>query len=164
MNDFLKKIAPTLAAFLGSPAAGVAVELLSNALNVTEPEVEARLSAPLSSADIAAIRQAEIAAKAKEQELGIRAEELLIEDRKSAREMYAQTRAITPQLLSWLVVAATIWLEGYVLLYGIPAGANDLVVGRVLGTLDMAFGTVLAFWLGSSHGSTVKTEMLKKAD
>ncbi|HEY3159805.1 MAG TPA: hypothetical protein VGJ78_12655, partial [Vicinamibacterales bacterium] len=59
--------------------------------------------------------------------------------------------ARTPAVLSWTIVAATLFLEGWVLIYGVPPGAPDVVVGRVLGTLDVAFITVLTFWLGTAH-------------
>ena len=163
--DYLKSIAPTIASFLGGPAAGMAVELLQQHLGLAamdKTDVEAYItSGNLTSADLTAIRVAEIEAKAKELELGIRAEELIVQDRKSARDMFVSTRAITPQVLSWFVVVAAVLLEGWILIYGLPPSANELVIGRVLGTLDMAFGTVLAFWLGSSHSSAVKTEIME---
>ena len=164
-TDYLKAIAPTIASFLGSPAAGVAVELLQQHLGLAatdKADVEEYItSGKLTSADLAAIKQAEIAAKAKEQELGIRAEELIVKDRQGARDMFVATRSITPQVLSWFVIVATVFLEGYILLYGLPPVTSELVVGRVLGTLDTAFATVLAFWLGSSHGSSIKTDMME---
>ena len=60
-------------------------------------------------------------------------------------------------------LVATVGLEGYVLTKGMPSEVPDIVAGRILGTLDMAFGTVLAFWLGSSRGSQVKDSALANA-
>jgi hypothetical protein len=46
--------------------------------------------------------------------------------------------------------------------YGKPTGLDDVILGRMLGTIDMAFGLVLSFWLGTSHGSRTKDELLGK--
>lgn len=95
--------------------------------------------------------------------LAVRRDEIAAQDRDSARRMAAETKAHTPAVLSWLIVGATLGLEGYVLLCGIPAGASELVVGRVLGTLDMAFGTTLAYWLGTSASSRAKDDVIRLA-
>ena len=52
---------------------------------------------------VASIQQAEIALKAKAQELGLDFEQLATADRKSARELQKDTHSIIPPLLALLV-------------------------------------------------------------
>jgi hypothetical protein len=46
-------------------------------------------------------------------------------------------------------------------LTGLPQGASELVVGRVLGLLDAIAMMVLAYWYGTSSSSAMKTELLR---
>jgi len=63
----------------------------------------------------------------------------------------AALRARTPAVLSWVIVAAALGLEGYVMIMGVPPNAPDVVIGRILGTLDAALITVISYWLGAAH-------------
>jgi hypothetical protein len=85
--------------------------------------------------------------------------QLEADDRKDARAMFVATRARTPAVLSWVVVIGFFGVTGFLLKYGQPSDLDDLLLGRLLGTLDAAFATVLAFWLGSSFGSRQKDEL-----
>jgi len=94
--------------------------------------------------------------------LDIDLERISASDRDSARKMAVETKAWTPAVLSWLIIVATLGIEGYILVNGVPAQVNDLVAGRILGTLDMAFMTVLTFWLGTSNSSRNKDATISK--
>lgn len=158
--DWLLKIAPTVASALGGPLAGIAVSALGTAFGIPDA-TQAKITDVLQSSSmtgeqIAAIKQAELVLKQHESDNGFKFAELDVRDRESARAMQIANKSNTPEVLSWIIVLATLGLEGYVLLYGLPPGAPDLVVGRVLGTLDTAFATVLAFWLGSSVSNRLK--------
>jgi hypothetical protein len=72
-----------------------------------------------------------------------------------------QTSARTPAVLSWIVVIATFVMYGFLLRHGNPAALDDVILGRILGTLDTAFGVVLAFWLGTSFSSRQKDDTIK---
>lgn len=155
--EWVAKIAPTVATALGGPLAGMAVTALAQALGVPESEVMPALqSSTLTGEQIAKIKVAEIELKQKESDNGFKFAELDVRDRESARAMQVANKSNTPEILSWIIVLATLGLEGYVLLIGLPPGAPDLVIGRILGTLDAAFTTVLAFWLGSSVSNRIK--------
>jgi hypothetical protein len=157
VKDILKALAPTAATLIGGPLAGMAVKAIGDAIGIDEPTQEKIAAAvtggQLSGEQVVAMRQADNALKAKLAELEIRAEELEVQDRDSARDMQAQTRAKTPALLSWLIVGAALGLEGYVMIAGIPSAVQDLVAGRILGTLDAALMTVITFWLGAAHNA-----------
>ena len=155
--EWLLKLAPTVATALGGPLAGIAVSALGNALGVAPEKVNDLLqSGQMTGEQIAAIKVAELELKQKESDNGFKFAELDVRDRESARQMQIANKSLTPEILSWMIVVATIGLEGYVLIFGLPSVAPDLVIGRILGTLDTAFATVLAFWLGSSVSNRIK--------
>lgn len=60
-------------------------------------------------------------------------------------------RSRTPAVLSWIIVAAALGLEGYVMIYGLSAAVPEVVAGRILGTMDAALITVITYWLGAAH-------------
>lgn len=165
LRDILQPIVTTLATAVGGPFAGMAVEAIGGALGMDKPTIEtvtkALTQGQLSGEQVAALKAAEQAFILRCKELDIDVAKLAVEDRKDARAMLIATRARTPALLSWAVILGTFAIYGYLLQVGKPA-LDDIILGRMLGTLDMAFGVVLAFWLGTSHGSRTKDEALAK--
>lgn len=155
LKEFLGKLAPTAARMIGGPLAGMAVEALGEAIGMSEPTAEkiaeAVTKGTLTAEQVAAMRQADDALKVKLVELNIKLEDIAAADRKDARAMMVSTGAKTPAVLSWIVVVATLGFEGWVLIFGLPINSDPVILGRVLGTLDMAFATVLTFWLGAAH-------------
>lgn len=157
--DKLKKIlgalVPTAARMIGGPLAEMAVVEIGNAIGLTEPTAEkiaqAVTDGKLTAEQFKAMRDADDALKVKLTELGIKLEEVEAGDRKDARAMMIATGAKTPAVLSWVVVVVTMFLEGWCLIAGVPEKADLVIIGRVLGTLDAAFVTVLSFWLGAAH-------------
>lgn len=170
MLELLKSLAPTVASALGGPLAGAAVTALGSIFGTpaTADAITTVLQeGKMTPEQISSLKELELKYKNEEAERGFKyAEleykraELEVVDRKSAREMQTQTRSYTPEVLSWLIILATLSLEGYVLIRGIPPEVSELVAGRILGTLDMAFGTVLAFWLGTSFSSRNKDAVI----
>jgi hypothetical protein len=79
-------------------------------------------------------------------------------DRDSARKREIAVRDWTPRALAIAVVAVTAFLEGWVLLHGLPASIDGVVAGRILGTLDAATMLVLSYYFGSSVGSLAKDD------
>lgn len=154
-KDILKTLAPIAGSLIGGPLGGMALKTIADAIGVDdatqEKVAEAITGGKLNPEQIVALRQADDALKVRLEELGIKRDQMVYDDRKDARAMMVATRATTPAWLSWIIVAATMFLEGWVLIEGLPDKADPLIVGRVLGTLDVAFATVLAFWLGTSH-------------
>ena len=114
----------------------------------------------LTSDQIASVQQAEIALKAKAQELGLDFEQLAVTDRKSAREMQSNTHSFIPPVLAILV---TIGFFG--ILYGLMTEqfkTSDALL-LMLGSLGTAWTGVIAFYFGSSAGSQAKDAMLHKS-
>ena len=161
--DWLKTIAPTIATALGGPLAGLAVNAVSSALGIDPDKVNDTISSGKLTADqIASIQQAEIALKAKAQELGLNFEQLAVEDRKSARQMQMTTGSYIPPLLSVMIVVAWATIQWFLLTHIIDGSMRELIA-RVLGTLDGALMLVLSFYFGSSSGSQAKDQMLHQS-
>lgn len=92
--EVLKTLAPTVAAALGGPLAGLAVEALSKVFGwtgATKEKVESILSGPLSTEDRARILEAEVNLKIKEQELNFKFQELAVLDRQKEHEQTQTT-------------------------------------------------------------------------
>jgi len=66
-------------------------------------------------------------------------------------------------LLTWIIVLITLTAEGLLLFHAMPANADPIILGRVLGTMDTALVMVLSFWFGTNSNSQRKTELLAQA-
>ena len=172
------KSAPMLGGLLGGPpgaAVGAVGAMIASALGVggSADEVAQALTvnpdAAVKLKQIEADRQVELQKLVAQQAIAAsqeRTAQLQTEanDRDSARK--ASVAGGTMRPLFWLsltLLLATLGTEGVVLFHGYPASVPDLVVGRVLGLMDSVAMMVLAFWYGSSSGSTHKTELLNRA-
>jgi hypothetical protein len=159
--DWLKTIAPTIATALGGPLAGLAIEAVSKAIGIDPKDVQSTISEGKLSADqIMLLKQAEIAMAARAQEMGLDFAKLNVEDRKSAREMQAETRSYIPAILA---VSVTIGFFG--ILIGMMTEtfkASDALM-LMLGSLGTAWTGIIAFYFGSSAGSQAKDDLLHQS-
>lgn len=93
--DILKKIAPTVAAALGGPMAGLAVDAIGKAFGweaATKQKVEDFLTqGQMSGEDVSKIRMAEIELIRQERELGFKFAELEVKDRQHEHEQTQDT-------------------------------------------------------------------------
>lgn len=163
MDDFfgfLKKIAPTVAGFVGTPAAGIAVEALINAFDGDEEKANAimRGETQLTSDDIARIKIAEIQAATRAKELDIQIEQIYAEDRKSAREREAVVKDNMPKILAFMLVGSFVAMC-FAVLYG-ENSIDSVLAGTVIGYLSAKANDVSAYYFGSSAGSARKTEIM----
>ena len=168
MNDFLMSVAPTIASALLGPLGGVAVAGLGKIFgidNATTTDItKAIQSGKLTPDQLADIQKLELQFKNDEAERGFKYSELEFKDRDSARNLAVQTHSITPSLLTWLVVVLVLTAEGLMLFNVVPPGADPIILGRILGTMDSALIMVLSFWFGSNSNSQRKTELLAQAN
>ena len=164
MNDFLKTLAPLLGTAIAGPFGGVAASFLADKLGVPEKTVQAVTEAldagKMTPEQVAQIKLAEIEFKKWCGDNQLKREQLEFDDRRSARDMQIATKSVTPSILTWIVVILCLTFEGLMLFGQMPKPASEIVLGRVLGTLDSALMMVLAFWFGSSHGSQNKDALL----
>ena len=163
-QSLIKQVAPTVATALLGPMGGVAIGALGNVLGVSEPTQEKIAAAiqqgQMTPEQVTALKELELKFKAEEAERGFRYAELAYKDTADARSLAASTHAITPAILTWVVVVLCLGLEGSMIFGFTPKGLDDIVLGRVMGTLDSALMLVLGFWFGSSHGSQNKDALL----
>lgn len=160
----LKSIAPTLATAVLGPLGGVAVAAIGNAMGVSEPTqdkiAKALSNGQLTPEALAKLQELELKYKNDEAQRGITYAELAYKDVDSARNLAVQTHTITPSLLTWLIVLITLGSEGALMFNAMPHTIDDIVLGRILGTMDAALVMVLGYWFGSNQNSQRKTELL----
>lgn len=165
--DFLKTIAPWIATALGGPLGGIAIDMATQALGVSDKTADGlkKALAGVSAEDMLKLKQAEQDFQAKMTELGYKniadLEAIAAGDRKSAREMQMTTRSRIPAILSVIVT-----LGYFGLLLGMLGGwlkvSDSQALLLMLGSLTTGWGVVMAYWFGSTSGSVAKSELLAK--
>ena len=167
MNDWLKTLAPLLGTALGGPLGGAAASFIADKLGIENKTIEAVSdvlnSGKMSPDQIAQIKLAEVDFKKFMADHDIKLEQIAVDDRKSARDMFSSTQSLTPSILTWIIVTITLAAEGALLFNQVPPGADPIIIGRVLGTMDSALVLVLGFWFGSNSGSARTKELLAQA-
>jgi hypothetical protein len=159
--DWLKTIAPTIATALGGPLAGLAIEAVSKAIGIDPKDVQSTISEGKLSADqIMLLKQAEIQMAARAQEMGLDFAKLNVEDRKSAREMQAETRSYIPAVLA---VSVTIGFFGILIGMMTETFKTSDALMLMLGSLGTAWTGIIAFYFGSSAGSQAKDDLLHQS-
>ena len=163
----LKSLAPTVASALAGPLGGVAVSAIGGLLGVTDATqdkiADAIQAGQMTPEQISQLKALELQYQNNEKERGFKYAELAFKDRDSARE--ANVQGGTQRHLFWLslaLLAATLGCEILVLFKGYPASTSEIIVGRVLGLMDSVALMVLAYWYGSSNGSSQKSELLSR--
>ena len=164
--DWLKQIAPTAATLLGGPLAGMAVDAIGKALNLsdaTKDQVKDVLnSGTLNAEQVASIKQAEAELALKVQQLDIDMEKVHAGDRASARDMAVKTGDTwTPRIIA-LVVFIVWGAVNWKLFNGTISGDMRELVARALGTLDATLMAVIYYYFGSSAGSKEKTHAMSE--
>ena len=159
--SWLESIAPTIATAMGGPLAGMAVEAISKAIGVDPTEVQNTInSGKMTSDQIASLQQAELALKARAQELGLDFAKLAVDDRKSARELQATTRSYIPPALAILV---TVGFFGILIGMMMETFKTSEALMLMLGSLGTAWTGIIAFYFGSSAGSQAKDDLLHRS-
>ena len=159
--DWLKTIAPTIATALGGPLAGLAIEAVSKAIGIDPKDVQSTISEGKLSADqIMLLKQAEIQMAARAQEMGLDFAKLGNEDRKSAREMQAETRSYIPAILA---VVVTIGFFGILIGMMTETFKTSDALMLMLGSLGTAWTGIIGFYFGSSASSQNKDNLLHQS-
>ena len=161
------KAAPILGTLLGGPAGAAVGAIVASALGTGNDPAEVEKAIAADPAALVKLREIEASKK-------IRLEELAADlakhdlataaaDRDSAREREAKTGdTFTPRSLALLVTFGFFGVLAWLLVEGKPAQGGDALL-VMLGALGGAWGSVIAYYFGSSAGSAAKTELLRKA-
>jgi len=159
--EWLKMIAPTIATAVGGPFGTMAYGLIAHELGVSPDEAKSTIEAGKLTADqIASVQLAEVQIKAKAQELNLDFAQLVVADRKSAREMQAQTRSYIPAILA---IAVTIGFFGILIGMMTETFKTSDALMLMLGSLGTAWTGIIAFYFGSSAGSQAKDDLLHQS-
>lgn len=159
--DWLKAIAPTLATAIAGPFGTMAYGLAATALGVSPEEAQKTIeSGKLTSEQIASVQQAEIAIKARAQELGLDFAKLENEDRKSARDMQISTKSWIPAVLA---IAVTIGFFGILIGMMTDTFKTSDALMLMLGSLGTAWTGIIGFYFGSSASSQNKDNLLHQS-
>lgn len=172
LTTLLARAAPWLAAAAGGPAgiAGMALKTLAQTLGSTSGTLESVTSALVGATpdQIRQLKQADLEFRVRMQELGFKSEadmlRIAADDRADARKNNVASGMNWHIFwLSIVLLLVCLGSEVAVLFIGYPAGLPDLVVGRVLGLLDAVAMMVLAYWYGTTAGSSRKTDLLAQS-
>lgn len=172
----LGKVAPWIAATMGGPAAGLAVDALCKAAGLAPSLENAQKAAEMAAAgtltgeQFLKLQEIEKTHEKDMQAIGYQSlkdiEEIAYKDRQSAREREEKTGdSWTPRILASVVVVGFLWSLFYVL-SGRAKSATDpalaTLVGSLIGYASAKADTVVGYYFGSSAGSSRKDEILGK--
>ena len=157
------KFAPTVATALGGPLAGAAANLLKGALGLPEDSGEEVLEAAMAQAtpaDFLALKKAEQDFLALMRQYDIKEDDLVYQDIKDARAMRVATNDWTPAALTAIALVFFFGLSWSVLNNLDIVTQNESFVMFLFGCASGWVTQGVSYFLGSSKGSAVKTDMM----
>lgn len=161
--DWLKTLAPMLGTALGGPLGGAAAAFIADKLGIDNKTVEAVSdvlnSGKMSADQISALKLAEIDFQKFLEQNKIDLAKLDVDNTKSAREMQMATRSHTPDVLAGIIVVGFFGIL-ITMMLGLLKISDQQALLLLLGSLAAAFGAVINFFFGSSHGSQTKDRLL----
>lgn len=172
MSIDVKKIigtaAPWLATALGGPLAGQAVGEIAKAMGLNSSakleDVQKALAAgQLTGDQLVALKAAEQNFQLAMQQAGFQQikdlEEISAGDRDSARKREMTVRDWTPRVLAYGITCGFFGVLVFMLTHQLPPAAHDALL-LLLGALQTAWVSIVAYYFGSSSGSESKTSIL----
>lgn len=164
-KNIVSTVAPGIATALGGPLAGIAVSALATKIlgkpTASQEEVQAAVLAA-SPDDLAKIKLAELDFQKTLADNDIKLEEIASSDRDSARKREESVKDYTPMLLAIGITFGFFGVLGFMLINGKPLNGGDALL-VMLGALGGAWGSVVAYYFGSSASSRQKTDALAAA-
>lgn len=161
--SFLKQALPTIATALGGPLAGIAAGFIADKLGVSDKTI-ANVSDVINKATqspetMLQLKQldAELAKYFAQLEVDVFKAE--VADRDSARSREVQLKDNTPKILAYGITAGFFGAFGYLIRYGFPEG-NEAIITYMLGSLGTGWTTIMAYYFGSTKGSSDKTAVM----
>jgi hypothetical protein len=164
----LKTVAPWIGGALGGPLGAMAVNAIADSFGLNDKTTDAIRQA-ISGAtpeQMLALKTADQNFALQMQALGFKQvadlESLAAGDRKDARAMQTANKSWVPAALSVIITMGFLGLLTGMMTGNLHANDNQAML-IMLGALGVAFGQVMNFWLGSTIGSSRKTEIIAQA-
>jgi hypothetical protein len=161
--SFLKQVVPTIATALGGPLAGVAAGFIADRLGVSDKTVnninDLVTSATQKPETLIELKKIDADLKKYYDQIGVDLEKIAAQDRDSARNREIQVKDNTPKILAYSVTVGFFSILGYVIKNGLPTG-NESVITYMIGSLGGVWGAIMAYYFGSTKGSSEKTAVM----
>lgn len=164
-KGLLANVAPVLGTAIGGPFGALAGAAVKAALGIPEDSDEQAMTKALERAtpeQLLAIRQADNQFKLDMEKLGVDVARIDAEDRKSAREREMAVKDKIPGALAVILTVGFFGLLGYLVAHEPPSGSRD-ILNIMLGSLGTGWATMLAYYFGSSAGSSAKDRLILNA-
>lgn len=169
LQEVLGKAAPWIAAAAAGPAglAAMAVKAAAGALGSKETlDDVAAAVAGATPEQLKELKLADVNFRLRMQELGYKSlsdlEAIAAGDRKDARAMQVANKSWVPAFLTAFLVGSFIGTLAALFLVEVPVTNRDIVVYMV-GQLSGFTAAAIAFWLGTTRNSQVKTDLIAQA-
>jgi hypothetical protein len=165
----VRTVAPALATALGTPLAGIATKVITDALlgDGFENATDDMLASAVQSASpdaLIKLKEADLQFKRDMARLEIDLEQINAQDRANARKRETDTGDLwTPRLLAGGVTAGFFGVLVWLLANGIPASGGEALL-VMLGSLGTAWAGIMAYYFGTNAQSGRKTELLARAE
>jgi hypothetical protein len=163
--------APWLATALGGPLAGQAVAAITTAMGLpagskVEDIQKALAAGQLTGDQMVAIKAAELQFQQAMAQAGFTSEKdlesIAEQDRDSARRREESVKDWTPRVLAYGITLGFFGVLVFMLTQTMPPTAHDALL-LLLGALQTAWVSIVAYYFGSSAGSARKSELLSQA-
>ena len=162
--------APLLGSVVAGPAGGVIGQLIASQLGAstnTDDLVKKIIADPVKVLEIESNTKVQLQQMALEQtksELArqTQQQQLDFDNTKNAREMNAKSESYMAQIVSFIVM---IGFFGCIVLVARfhQQPEDEQVIYMMFGSVSMAFGAVINYWIGSSNGSRMKDVFNRKS-
>ena len=163
-KQFIEAGLPLLGTILGGPLGGLAGKaagsLIASKLGCEETELnpDMLINALADPATLATLKELELSH-------ALELESLIMQDRASARQREIEitkvtgTRDINLYIMAWILFAGFFSLLGLLMFHTLPDDQSG-VIYMLFGSLSTGFGSVVAYFFGSSKSSKEKTALL----
>ena len=170
LGGLLAKLAPTIAAGLGTPVAGAAVLALEQAFGINTDGSTADKQVALATAISGATPDQLLAIKVADQKFALDMqkagfdnisdlEKIAAGDRDSARRRETEVKDSTPRVLAYAITVGFFAILSALMFGKVPDSSKD-VLYLMLGTLGTAWGSCISYFFGSTQNSAEKTKLL----
>lgn len=167
-SPLLKTICPWIATAIAGPLGGLAVDAATSALGLSDKTTEGLKQAlsGVTPEQMLALKTADQKFQTDMQALGFKNQEdlesIAAGDRASARDMQKTTKSWVPSALAVLVTAGFVGILTGTMTGLLHVGDSQAML-LLLGSLTTGWGTVMAYYFGSTASSATKTDIIARS-